>query len=419
MGLYRKQIGKGICFNAVTDERYKTNRITVNLITTLCEETASANAAAANMLDKSNSKIPDRSDFSIRLGELYGTSVTGVVSKIGNNQIVSLAASFIASKFAFDGENIKLEAAGLLRDCLLSPVMEDGKFPEAAFEIEKNNLIDDIDADLNDKRVYSVNRATSVMFEGEPCSIHKLGTRQTAMALTSDTVTKAYNRLLSEAQIEIMYVGCEDYADLCEYFEKEFSGIKRGNVGGICGAETKIKPETENVTERLSVSQSKMVLGFKTDSEDREAFRLLSAVYGGTPTSKLFMNVREKMSLCYYCASRYDRFTKSLVVECGVENENIEKARAEILNQLEMIRNSEISDDEMLFAKLSIQNALKAAGDSPGALEGWYLSQIFAKTSLSPEQVNELAGAVTKQRVAEAARSLKLDTVYVLTGEEE
>lgn len=417
MSISRKEIGKGIFFTGITDKRYKTNRITIHLITTL-DGAASGNAIFAHIADKANASFPDQSEFSLKLGELYGTDVSGIITKIGNSQIISLSASFIASKFAFEGEDLKLEAAKILRDCLLSPVTENGIFQESGFEIEKNNLIDDIDADLNEKRIYSVNRAKSIMFEGEPCSLHKLGTKEAAQALTAKTAWSDYKNLLSTAQIEIMFVGCEEWETVCGYFAKELSKLSRGEITEKQPVKTKIKAETKNVTERLKVAQSKMVLGFKTEFEDNEALRMLSSVYGATPTSKLFMNVREKLSLCYYCISRYDRFTKSIIVECGVENDNIEKARDEILRQLELIKNGEFDENEILSARLAVKNSLKTVSDLPSTLEAWYLSQIYAQTSFSPEEVFERTEKITKEQISQAAKSLVLDTVYVLTGEE-
>ena len=173
----------------------------------------------------------------------------------------------------------------------------------------------------------------------------------------------------------------------------------------------------KEVTEYFNVVQSKMVLGFKSENYDEAPMTVMAALYGGTANSKLFKNVREKLSLCYYCAARANRATRSLKVDCGVESENIEKARAEILRQLDLIKSGEVTDDEVRETKLALVNALKTTADSPSTLSAWYLTRILSGNLNSPDEQIQRLNAVTKEEIIKAAQSLKLDTVYVLTTE--
>ena len=128
------------------------------------------------------------------------------------------------------------------------------------------------------------------------------------------------------------------------------------------------------------------------------------------------MNVREKLSLCYYCWSRYNEKKGAMLIDCGIENSNIEKAKAEIIAQFEDMKKGNFSDDDVLYAKLNSQNTLKTIGDSLGAIAGWYLSAIYMNDIKSPEEVMEEDMAVTREQIIEAANSMKLDTVYILTS---
>lgn len=147
--------------------------------------------------------------------------------------------------------------------------------------------------------------------------------------------------------------------------------------------------------------------------------RLMTALFGGTPFSKLFLNVRERLSLCYYCAARLDRIKGIVLVDCGVETENIEKARKEILAQLTSLQNGEFTDEELENTKLSLINSMKTVGDSPSYVEVWYLSQICYSTQNTPQDEIDLENKVTRDEVIAAAKQVKLDTVYVLTGKQE
>ena len=161
-----------------------------------------------------------------------------------------------------------------------------------------------------------------------------------------------------------------------------------------------------------------MVLVFKTESDDCHAIRLLSTIFGETPVSKLFMNVREKMSLCYYCASRVLFAKGSLSVDCGVERDNIEKAEKEILHQLDEIRSGNFSDEELSSALMSIDNTLTAVGDTPSSYSSWYFERFCENNIVTPEQQFEAYKAVTRERIINAAKSLTLDTVYLMLNKE-
>ena len=172
----------------------------------------------------------------------------------------------------------------------------------------------------------------------------------------------------------------------------------------------------------MEVVQSKLVLGFRTGCAEPDAgapaVKLMNAVYGGTPNSKLFLNVREKLSLCYYCSSLFIPAKGILLVQSGVETKNIERAENEILAQLEEVRKGNFTEEDLNAAKLSLCNSYHTLSDSPDALEGWYLSRTFSDPLRTPESEAELVSKVTAEQVAEAAGKVTLDTVYCLKGKE-
>ncbi|WP_343377463.1 insulinase family protein, partial [Ligaoa zhengdingensis] len=194
----------------------------------------------------------------------------------------------------------------------------------------------------------------------------------------------------------------------------------------IAHREASTKAKAERVTEktdRMDVSQSKLVMGFRIgeleSQEEKNAAKLMVALYGGTPFSRLFLNVREKYSLCYYCAARLDKATGTMLVDSGVEAANKQKAQDEILNQLDVVRNGEFTDEELDNTILALTSALGSVTDTLGGMEGWYLDQILSGSSQSPEENARQISSLTREQVMEAAGKVTLDTVYFLTGREE
>lgn len=418
----RTRIGDGIWFNSVVDGRYKTNRISVSLILPLERETASVNALIPGVLRKGTKSCPDFTEFSKKLAMFYGMRVGYGVTAVGDCQVMTLSADVIDDSYALNAEPLLKEAGRILAEVVLEPVMEEGAFRETDIELEKQSLIDLIESEINEKRYYALNRAMSVLCAGEPAGVNKYGYIEDVKKISPRSAAEAYAGLLETARIEVMFVGCGDPNQAKQILEQAFSGIKR-NPRRFDVFTVKKEAVLKEETDRMNVAQSKLVLGFRTavrpDDEAIDAVRLMLALYGGTPSSKLFLNVREKMSLCYYCAARPNVSKGLAFVDCGVEHQNIEKAKAEILRQLDCIRNGEFTEEELQHAKLSMVNSFRSVGDSAGAVEGWYLSQVLYGTQNSPEAEAEKIAGISRDAVIQAAVNMKLDTVYLLTAEDD
>ncbi|HKM32698.1 MAG TPA: insulinase family protein [Oscillospiraceae bacterium] len=412
----RTEIAKGVHFCSFSDARYFTNRISVNFITTLAEKTASPNALVPNLLKQSSTSLPSFTLLNKKLSELYGASLAGYVRRIGDSQSICLAIESIDNSFALDNEDIAAELCNILADCLFSPVLENGKFPADVFKLEKQNLIDDIEAEINEKRSYAVHRTEAITCAGEPYGVGRLGSKQSAEAMTNDDVYSAYTDMLSTAKVEIICVGKGQFDTIQSILANRFSKLDRGEVKHFG---SKLSPAHSTVikeTEKIEVNQSKLVMSFKSDNTDTTANTLMVNLYGGTANSKLFLNVRERLSLCYYCAARFDPEKGLMLVDCGVENENISKAHDEILAQLTAVQNGEVSEREIDEARLDFITSLRGIGDKPSQVENWYLQRIYRGENITPEELVEKLQTVTAAQIVACAKAMKLDTVFVLTG---
>lgn len=417
--LQRKTIGDGVYFNAIRDARFKTGRITAALLLPLKKETASANAILPYLLRRSCEKYPDFTSMNKRLAELYGASLQADVQKLGEVQMLLISAVGIDDRYALEGETISEQLTELLCEALFHPALENGGFCKENIEQEKRQLIEQIDSDFNDKRIFAKQRCEELMCKDEAYGVNRFGTRKQVEALTARDILEAWHRALKTARIELMMLGDSDSEKACAVFKKAFSSIERAPEK----VSTEAKAGVENVrreNDAMEVAQAKLVMGFRTPvavpGDKVMAMRLLCALYGGTPHAKLFLNVREKMSLCYYCASRYERFKGIMLVESGVEQKNIEKAEKEILNQLKEIKEGNITDEELKAAKMSVQNSFNTTADYLSGMEQWYLSQVFDDSMVTPQQGAEEIEKVSKEEITELAKSIELDTIYTLTG---
>jgi predicted Zn-dependent peptidase len=177
------------------------------------------------------------------------------------------------------------------------------------------------------------------------------------------------------------------------------------------------------VAEEMELHQCKMVMGFRcagiSTQENVIAASLFAAMFGGTPFSKLFMNVRERLSLCYYCAARYDVSNRLMFVDSGVELKNAGQAREEILRQLDAVRRLDFTDEELANTKLFMKNSVKSINDSASSLETWHLTRTLRGVPGTIEDDCAIIDRITANELAEIAKAVTLDTVYLLSGKED
>lgn len=416
--LKKEKICEGASYTEIIDKRFKTNTLYINLSVKLDKEASPAYSLIIDILHATNEKYPSITAMNRKLYSLYGAGIHCYVFKQGDYQVLSLVSDSIADRYTINRETISSEVIDILLDCLTKPAFENGLFPENEFSRRKQELLDDIDGRINDKRGYAVMRAAETIFKGECAEYPYDGKREYAEKITNENAVSYYKELLKTAYIDVIFSGNAISAEDKEKVFKRIRSLDRECAGEPQIERSPLKSAPEYVTEKMDIAQSKAVMAFKYSYENKYAIRLMSMIFGGTPFSLLFENVREKLSLCYYCAVSSQTKKQVIAVDSGVEHKNIEAAEKEIMRQLEEIKNGNFSDELIKNSMLYLTGALKSAYDSPSALADWYLKERFDETG-SPEDMIRSLEKVTKEEIIEAAKSLSLDTVYVLTGKDE
>ena len=418
----RRSIGNGVHFLGIQDPKFKTMRISVHFILPLDRETVCANAMLPFLMGRAGGEYPDFTQLSRRLDDLYGAGLNTDAGKIGDAQILSFSITGLSSRYAFMGENMSLELAGMLKGLIFSPALSEGKFREEDIRQEKRQICELIDSDMNDKRLYAKRRCEMLLADGENWGLNPYGTKEGIEAVSPEELTKAWEHMLRTSQVEILAMGDCDASGIEVLFKDAFAHIKREDVFEYRSFPLQKERELRRISETACVAQSKLVMGFQTGINPQDsrmaAAKVMIGMFGGSPTSKLFMNVREKLSLCYYCAARFERASGVLMVDSGVEEKNIGKARQEILVQLGEIQNGNFEEETLLNTKLQLINSLRTVGDSLSALEDWYLFRIVTGEMYTPVEDAELLSSITAEEVIQAANKTGLDTVYLLTSKQ-
>jgi predicted Zn-dependent peptidase len=419
----RKQIMPDTNLTCVRTDKFKTCCLSLSLITRLDKDVASKNALLPRVLLRGTASHPDMESINSTLDGLYGARILPMVRKKGEKHCVGFLADFVDDDFVAPGENILEKTAALLGEMLLAPNTHGGLLLSDYVESEKKNLIDDIRAGINDKRSYSIDRLFELMCSAEPFGLSKLGDEKNAEAITAASLTKHYRSLVASSQLEIFYCGAHDPARVETALRNSLESLPRAGRAEEIVTDVKLEAaakEPRSFTDKFDVGQGKLSLGFRLGktmlSPNYAALMVFNAVYGGSVTSKLFLNVREKLSLCYYASSFVEKHKGVMAVYSGVEFSKFDEAKNEILAQLDAVRRGDISDWELLSAKRAVITSLKSTMDKPTGIEDLFFDQAISSVKMTPDELAALADAVTAQEVADIAAAIELDTIYYLTG---
>ncbi|MCL2567856.1 MAG: insulinase family protein [Oscillospiraceae bacterium] len=405
--------------------KFKTATLRLSLLTQLDRDTAAKTALLPRVLLRGTESHPDMESIARALDELYGAEIEQKIVKKGEIQCLNLSASFVDDSCLPGEDGILPEVTALLGEILLRPAREGGKLKAVYVESEREKLLDEIRGRINNKDLYAIGRLVEQMCDGEAFSVFRLGSEQEAEEIDAEALTAHYEELLATSPIEIFYSGAVPLEQVEQALETAFKTLPRTEPDLDLGTDVRMNSLEENpryFTEELDVTQGKLSLGFRLgaamEEPDYVALRLFHYIYGGSVNSKLFLNVRERLSLCYYATSILEEHKGLLLVASGIEFEKYDEAKAEILAQLEAMQKGEITDQEFGWGKKTLMSDLRMLCDEQAQLEDFYLNQTLLGEDSDIDALIAAVERVEKAEIIEIAKELQLDAVYFLTGEE-
>ena len=417
------QLSNGVEGVFIKNDRFNTTLISFNFYVPMSRDTAAEYALLPFVMTTCSKDYPDFSRLNFKLAKLYGANLSASAEKVGDYQLLKIAISTIDDRFALDNESLCDNAIELLGQLIFEPKVQDGAFCEEDVEREKRKAIEHIRGDLAQKRIYAKKRLIEEMYKDEAYGVPKCGTEEQVQKITGESLYNAWVKLLSTAFLRVNVISRSMPTGLFDGVAEKFSSINRYDIPDCTqSAPTAAIAKPNTVIEEMDIAQGKLCMGFSSelygDDESTAALTVMCDIFGGGPYSRLFTNVREKMSLCYYCASGSVKSKGLITVDSGVEKENANKAEREILNQLDIIKQNLFTDEEFESSIKSITDSFKSYNDSQGLLDAWYSLKIVKDKLLSPEEAAELILGVTRNDVVYTARGVKLHTVYKLLPKE-
>lgn len=413
------KLWEGVTLSTIRTDKFKTGMISLSLSMPLSRSLTAGNMLLSGVLRRGSEEFPSMALLNRQLDGLYASAIEIKNTRHGRNESLVISADMLDNAFVRDGTDITDGVLHVLSQILLHPLNEGNSFPAETVRKEKIHVSDAIKAEINNPKAYARHRCSELLHQGDE-DFPTLEELSAAVNATDEvSLYKHYTKLLSSASVEFFYVGSESaekVADTVRRHFNEFGSREQRHITLTPERFTSLK----EVTEPFEVSQGKLVMGFRTGvcATDDEYFAavIFNEIFGGSPASKLFMNVRERMSLCYYCASSYDTYLGNLIVSSGIDVASFEIARDAILTQLEDIKQGRISEVELEAAKKSVLHWYRQIYDFPFELFSFYSTRAMLGIDSTPEDYMKQFESVSAEEVVAVAKGVALDTVYFLKG---
>nr|WP_099093136.1 pitrilysin family protein [Paenibacillus yonginensis] len=412
-----------IRIHVLPTKRFKTFAVSLYAGIPLKEEQVTPTALTPFVLRRGTASYPETTQFREQLEHMYGAGFGFDVYKRGNYQLITFRMDTINDSFVKSEDSLLEQTFSFLGEVVTRPLTENGAFKASYVKAEKDNVRKKLESIINDKARYAAERCMEEMFKQDVYRLNPLGSREQLESITEQSLYQAYEKWLQQAHLDLYVVGDTSLEEVSALVKKHFP-LSRSASPSYIPEEVEFEPRGVNsVTERLNVNQGKLNMGLRTPityGDDRYASALMySGILGSYPHSKLFVNVREKASLAYYASSRYDGHKGLATIQSGIEIQNYEKALTIIKEQLESLRQGEISELEMSQTKAMIRNQLREMQDSAFEMIAYDFNRVLSGKDRPAEQLLEQVEAVTKQDIVKAAETFHLDTIYFLTGQKE
>jgi len=409
----------GVTLRACRDTRFKQGCLSFQLVRQMEAAESAMNALIPSVLLRGTRRCRDLRAITEHLDTLYGAAVSPLVRRVGDYQTTGLFCGFMDDRFALPGDQVLEPMAAFLEELLLDSPLENDAFLESFVESEKKNLIATIESERNDKRIYAMNQLLKILCQEDTFGLPRLGEPEQVAAITPKKLYDHYKSILRTSPIEIFYVGSAEVHQVAALMMPLLSRLDR-NPQSLCPQTSFHNSPVQDLVETMDVAQGKLCMGFTTPITNRTkqfpAMQVMNTIFGAGMTSKLFVNVREKMSLCYSIGSGYYGTKGIMTVSAGIDFDKEQTVRQEVLHQLRLCQEGQITEIELKSAKNALLNSLRATHDSPGSIEGYYATAALSGMGMTPETYMAAVEAVTLEDVVAAAKLLQPHCTYFLKG---
>lgn len=417
--------GKGIHLDICRTDRFKAGFLSVSSVMPIDPGNVWMTTLLLSVLRRGTVRYPTIEALNRRLDYLYGAELSVRNHYRGDNQVIGLTAEIVdPSYLPADGTGVLDGVLDVMDQILFHPLLdENGLLTENYVESEKKLQCDAIRSQKNDPRSYAGNCLRKILYDTSPCGAPLLGTEEAVLSVTPRQLTEHWRSLCSSLRLNCFFVGSLSPEEVGEALFRHLGGELNHFTPGMVPYPLRTVPvrgTAVRAEETLPVAQGHLVIGLRTGilmgDRDYYACTVYNELLGVSPVSKLFVNVREKRSLCYSCSSVYISFKGAVLISCGLSPSRRAEAEEAIFEQVQAIAAGDFSDAELDAARKSLENSYRQLEDSPVALENYFSGRALAGQNCPIEECRAGFLSVTREDVIAVAKRVTTDSVFFLEG---
>lgn len=414
------RIADNIRLSHIQTNKFKTGVLTLTLTLPLSKENLALGQILPAVLRRGTERFSDMASIHRRLDELYAATVEIRCHRLGSNLLLSFSSEILDPAYIPDGEDVLNGVMDVIAQMLLHPKLEGNAFPQKDVSQEIRFACDSLHAEINNTRSYAMIRLSELMHREDACHPTLAQLEEGIRAIDGVSLYRFYRSVLTASPLEVFYVGSATPETLADRLLSNFRSWEGAASHTLRLPVAEQSAGFLSKTEQMPVSQGKLSMGFRTgvcsSDEGCAAMIVLNELLGGSPASKLFMQVREGMSLCYYCSSAYHKHSGILTVSAGIDPKNRDLTEKAILDQLNALKEGRISEAEWHAAKTSLENIYRQMYDNPFELQVFYGNRILFSMDETVESSRQRIARVTREEVVALAQQIVYDTVFFIEG---
>lgn len=415
--VYKKYEYPNYNIYAIKDNKFKSCYIEVIFRKNILQHDLIERALLVDTMVHSNKDYPKRKDFVIKCEELYNTTITSAINRLGNSIFTSFCASFINPKFIEEKDYFE-EVVKLLMNVIFKPNIKNHEFDLRSFNINKNNLLNEIDTIKENPGKISIIKALKALDETSPSSYGLIDQKAYLEDLTASDLWQIYHDMLKKDVCDIFVIGDLDLENLAITINKYFLNRVIKNTNPSLYLNNKVAKKSKIIVEPGNFVQTNLIMIYNAVDLDFKQRNIIPYVFNnifgnGTLNSKLFKYLREENSMCYGVSFMYLKYDNLAMIKVSLAKENIPKAIKLIKKALNEMIKGEFTEDNLEDAKKNAIFSINMAQDNQSAVLGNYIFNTIDDFPLPKERI-KLVKELTKEDIISFAKKLKLNIIYTL-----
>lgn len=412
-----KQIMAGVNLHVIPTNQFQATKIMVTFKSRQTQTNAAARNLLTNLLSTSSAKYPTQTALARQLSNLYGATIGAYVSRLSYAHVMRFKISLINDRYT--DQPLLPQGFELLKELIFNPLMDEDGFDALTLKLQQENLINTLKSWDDDKQFYALRQVEELFFQTDPVlSIPSTGTVDQVAQLTNADLVQTYQAMIAHDQIDIFVVGDVDATEV-EQLVNQLPIQARQVAPFPVLTKPGCQGELKQKVEHQPLEQAKLDRVYVCPVNYREplyrAAMVMNGLLGGTPYSFLFTNVREKASMAYYASTSLRPFNGHLVMQTGIQPDNVAMVRELLDQQVALLQAGDFSEERMQMVKDALINQYETSQDYQNSILERQLTASLTGIPTADQFPSEIQ-AVTKDQVIEVAQGLTKCVEYVLTG---